>query len=182
MRVNQLVMVVPVPGPGMDDAAVRTEVWQQVSAFLLQYLGKRYVRFEPATLAWNQKVEQPFGVILGRSDPALFLYLYAMGKKFQDEAIQFHLDGFLKNMEVDQTLEHGRVLFCSMSVKGDSENLKPHLMWHLSMMKGELLPDCALYYLREKQAHATEDLDEKVLSHLDRYALCAVSLVMEERT
>ena len=45
MRVNQLVMVVPVPGPGMDDTAVRTEVWQQVSAFLLQYLGKRYVRF-----------------------------------------------------------------------------------------------------------------------------------------
>ena len=127
-------------------------------------------------------MEQPFGVILGRSDPALFLYLYAMGKKFQDEAIQFHLDGFLKNMEVDQTLEHGRVLFCSMSVKGDGENLKPHLMWHLSMMKGELLPDCALYYLREKQAHATDDLDEKVLSHLDRYALCAVSLVMEERT
>nr|WP_325195044.1 helix-turn-helix domain-containing protein [uncultured Oscillibacter sp.] len=76
MRVNQLVVVVPVPGPGMDDAAVRTEVWQQVSAFLLQYLGKRYIRFEPATLAWNQKVEQPFGVILGRSDPAMFLYLY----------------------------------------------------------------------------------------------------------
>lgn len=118
MRVNQLVVVVPVPGPGMDDAAVRTEVWQQVSAFLLQYLGKRYVRFEPATLAWNQKVEQPFGVILGRSDPALFLYLYAMGKKFQDEAIQFHLDGFLKNMEVDQTLEHGRVLFCSIERNG----------------------------------------------------------------
>lgn len=180
MIANQMVLVVPVPKPGMDDAAVRAAVWQQASAFLLRQLGKRYVRFEPASSVWNQRIERPFSVVLGRNDPALFLYLYATGKRAQDDAVKFHMAGFLENMEIDKKLEHGNVVFCSVNMKGDGAEQMPHLMWHLSMMRGDFLPDCALYFLREKQAHATDDLDMEVLSHMDRYALCAVTLVTEE--
>lgn len=180
MLVNHLAVVVPVRNRAGDDRKVRETVWQQVAGLLLTQLGKRYSRFQPAAQAWGQTVDRPFGVALGRSDPALFLYLYTQAKARQEEAIHFHMDKLLDGMDIQSESVCRNIILCTVSSKEDGDATRPHMLWHLAMMGGELLPDCGLYFMEEKKPFADNALEEKVLSRLDRYALCIVKLILED--
>ncbi len=71
---------------GTDDA-VRTQVWAETTHLLTPMLGKLYARFEPAQKAWRQATYTPLGVVLGRTDPALFLYFFSYGKTVQKDLL-----------------------------------------------------------------------------------------------
>lgn len=180
MLVNNLAVVVPMWNLTGDDQKLRETIWRQVSGLLLTQLGKRYSRFQPAARAWGQTVDRPFGVALGRSDPALFLYLYTQAKARQEEAIHFHMEKFLDGVDIHSTSVHENIILCSVNTRDDCDATRPHMLWHLAMMGGELLPDCGLYFMEEKKPFADNALEEKVLSRLDRYALCIVKLILED--
>ena len=72
MLTTNLAIVTPVTEA--DDRAAREAVWQQVTERIVPQMGKLCTRFEPSVGAWGQKVSSPYSVILGRSEPALFLY------------------------------------------------------------------------------------------------------------
>ena len=87
---------------------------------------------------------------------------------------------FLDGIEPISKNEQAGVTVYSVQVKGDGENMAPHMLWHLAMIAGELMPDCGVYFPREQQAFVDDTLEKKGLNHLNRYALCMVTLAMEE--
>ena len=74
MLTTNLAIVAPVTEA--DDRTAREAVWQQVTERIVPQMGKLCTRFEPSGGAWGQKVSSPYSVILGRNEPALFLYFY----------------------------------------------------------------------------------------------------------
>ena len=101
-RSTTLAIVHPVDKLQGSDDAVRTQVWEETTHLLTPMLGKLYARFEPAQKAWHQATYTPLGVVLGRTDPALFLYFFSYGKTMQKEAMEFHLSGLMNSLAVDQ--------------------------------------------------------------------------------
>ncbi len=180
MKANPMAIIVPANPAALSENELRSAVWETVTELLLPKLGKYFSRFEPATFAWKQRLEQPFGIVFGKKDPALFLYYYMSAKAMQQEMIQRHMAAFLDNMEpLGKSESNGRTII-AMGVKGDGQELGAHLSWHLSMITGELQPDAGLYFAAEKESFVSDTLDKKVLNNLERYALCVVNLVETE--
>lgn len=181
MYASHLAIIVPVGDlTAQNENALRGAVWGRVTTFLLSRLGKGFTRFEPATGAWRQKVDRPFGVVIGKTDPALFLYLYTAAKAKQEEAIHFHMKHFLDGIEpICKTKDESMAVY-TVNVTGEHDEVAHHMFWHMAMINGELQPDCGLYYLAEREAFASDALCEKVLRHVERYALCLVTLSIEE--
>ena len=92
MRYTKDVAII-VPVTELDDQTAREAVWQQVTERIIPQMGKLCTRFEPSAGAWGQKLSAPYSVVLGRSEPALFLYFYASAKHQLDERAKAHLDG-----------------------------------------------------------------------------------------
>lgn len=177
MCVNPLVIIIPAVSLAEDQGKLRLSMWETVTQLLLPKLGKYYSRFEPAMVAWGQRLDKPFGIVFGREDPALFLYCYSTAKSMQQEMITRHMKPLVDNITPLATSAADGLSVYAMAVTGDSEEMGAHIAWHLAMMAGELQPDCGLYFAAEKEAYANDELEAKVLRHIERYALCVVNLV-----
>lgn len=180
MRINPMAIIVPANLADSNENELRVTVWETVTELLLPKLGKQFNRFEPATFAWKQQLNQSYGVVFGKKDPALFLYYYMAAKAMQQQMIERHMAAFMQNLEPLGKSENNGISVYAMGVKGDGAELGAHLNWHMSMITGELQPDCGLYFAAEKEAFANDELEGKVLSHIERYALCVVNLVAKE--
>lgn len=177
MYISYLAVVVPVGDLRAEsELAIRSAVWSRTTALLLPQLGKWFTRFEPATGAWRKKIDRPFGIIIGKIEPALFRYFYQTAKLHQQAAISFHMDGFLNGVGDINKTKYGDMAIFTVNVNGDNEAVVHHMLWHASMLGGEVLPDGGIYYLAEKESFATNQLDQMVLSNLEGYALCIVTL------
>ena len=120
-RSTTLAIVHPVDKLQGSDDAVRTQVWAETTHLLNPMLGKLYARFEPAQKAWRQATYTPLGVVLGRTDPALFLYFFSYGKTVQKESMEFHLSGLMNSLAVDQKVNNGNIHSLVMSLRENSE-------------------------------------------------------------
>lgn len=177
MCVNPLVIIVPAGSTAEEQSKLRLSVWETATNLLLPKLGKYYSRFEPATVAWGQRLDNPFGVVFGRENPALFLYCYSTAKSMQQEMITRHMKPLVDNIAPLAKSETDGLSVYAMAVTGDSAEMGAHIAWHIAMIAGELQPDCGLYFAAEKEAYASDELEGKVLRHIERYALCVVNLV-----
>ena len=175
---KDIAIIVPVTVP--DDQTAREAVWQQVTERILPQMGKLCTRFEPSGGAWGQKVSSPYSVILGRNEPALFLYFYASAKHQLDERAKAHLDGFMEHLEIGNEQTVGDTKMCTAYLKGDTAEARSHMEWHIASMFGELMPDCGIYFLREGRSYMTEDEHKKILCNMKDYAICVVKLVWEK--
>jgi hypothetical protein len=182
MKVNPMAIIVPANLAAGGENELRAAVWETVTELLLPKLGKYFSRFEPARFAWKQRLEQPYGIVFGKKDPALFLYYYMSAKALQQEMVQRHMVAFLENLEPLGKSENNGLAVYAMGVKGDGQELGAHLSWHLAMITGELQPDAGVYFAEDKESFVTDKLDKKVLDNLERYALCVVNLVGMEET
>ena len=181
MRYNNLAVVVPTQNFPGSDQTLRETVWQQVTQLLLPQLGTLYTRFQPAEQAWTQAVDRPFGVVLGRSDPALFLYFYTAAKASQEAAIHSHIEKVMDGVDIAEKHMEPGVTMYTVEVKGNNQAMEAHMQWHIAMMGGQLLPDFGIYFTAQKQAFADKALDKKVISNLGDYALCMVNLIQEDK-
>lgn len=165
----------PTEGLDGDDKAVCEQLWAKTTELLKPNLGKLYKRFEPAGKAWGEDINKPFGVVLGRSDPRSFLVLYANAREKQEEALKFHMGGFLGNFDIGEKFDEGGLHGFTMNPKeGKALDISAHLSWHLSMMAGQLMPDAGIYYVPARQAVISEVLDQQILSSVGSYALSVV--------
>lgn len=164
---------------GSDDA-VRTQVWEETTHLLTPMLGKLYARFEPAQKAWRQATYTPLGVVLGRTDPALFLYFFSYGKTMQKEAMEFHLSGLMNSLAVDQKVDNGNIHSLVMSSRENSEEAAvAHAAWHVGMTCGEIFPDSGIYFAAVKQATISDKLTEDIAKNMEQYAISLVRLYAE---
>lgn len=178
MSTTNLAMIVPVTEE--DDQTAREAVWQQVTERILPQMGKLCTRFEPSGGAWGQKVSSPYSVILGRNEPALFLYFYASAKHQLDERAKAHLDGFMEHLEIGNEQTVGDTKMCTAYLKGDTAEARSHMEWHIASMFGELMPDCGIYFLREGRSYLNEAEHKKILCNMKDYAICVVKLIWEK--
>ena len=180
MKINPLAVVVPVETGASGKDKLRTGIWETVVDLLLPALGKHFNRFEPATFAWKQKLDKPFGVILGKEDPGLFLYYYAAAKAMQQHMIKRHMRPILESLNpIVKNQKEGLTVY-AVELKNDGMDMGTHMLWHLAMITGEVQPDCGLYFAAEKEAYASDALEKQVLENLERYAICVVNLIAEE--
>lgn len=142
-------------------------------------LGKLYARFEPAQKAWRQATYTPLGVVLGRTDPALFLYFFSYGKTVQKESMEFHLSGLMNSLDVEQKMDNGSIHGFVMSPKENSEEAAvAHAAWHVGMTCGEIFPDSGIYFAAVKQATISDKLAEDIakkhgaIRHFPGASLC----------
>ena len=180
MNFNYLAVIVPRKWLPQNTEQARTQAWAAVSQLLLPNLGKFYGRFYPAAAPWGQALAYPFSVVLGREDPVAFLNLFYQAGKRQEEAVMFHSVGMLSNINLDQTAQIGDALVCCVTADGSNKALEAHSIWHLAVMEGAFLPDCGLYYLEQKRAVLSPEQERAISAHPGDYALCAVTLELEE--
>ena len=178
MLTTNLAVVAPVTEA--DDRAAREVVWQQVTERIVPQMGTLCTRFEPSAGAWGQKVSSPYSVILGRNEPALFLYFYASAKRQLDECAKAHFDGFMEHLEFGNEQTVGNTKMCTAYFKGDTAEARGHMEWHIASMFGELMPDCGIYFLREGRSYLKEAEHQKILCNMKDYAICVVKLVWED--
>ncbi len=178
MKVVHLAVVTPVEQPQSDHQTMCNTVWQKTTALLLTRLGEYYSRFEPAPRAFKKKISHPFSVITGKHDPAEFLYFYNMAKTRQQDAIKHHMKGLLDGIEPMGNETVNGISVYSVEVNAHHEETGAHMLWHLAIMTGELMPDCGIYFAEELQAYADDQTDKKVLSNIANYAICIVALVV----
>ena len=165
----------PTEGLDGDDKAVCEQLWAKTTELLKPNLGKLYKRFEPASKAWGEEINKPFGVVLGRSDPRSFLVLYANAREKQEAAVKFHMGGFLDNFDIGEQFDEGKLHGFTMNPKeGKALDISAHLSWHLGMMAGQLMPDAGIYYVPARQAVISEVLNNQILSSIGSYALSVV--------
>lgn len=144
-------------------------------------LGKLYARFEPAQKAWRQATYTPLGVVLGRTDPALFLYFFSYGKTVQKESMEFHLSGLMNSLDVEQKMDNGSIHGFVMSPKENREEaVAAHAAWHVGMTCGEIFPDSGIYFAAVKQATISDKLAEDIAKNMEQYAISLVRLYAEE--
>ena len=171
-RSTTLAIVHPVDKLQGSDDAVRTQVWEETTHLLTPMLGKLYARFEPAQKAWRQATYTPLGVVLGRTDPALFLYFFSYGKTMQKEAMEFHLSGLMNSLAVDQKVDNGNIHSLVMSPRENSEEAAvAHAAWHVGMTCGEIFPDSGIYFAAVKQATISDKLTEDIAKNMEQYAI-----------
>ena len=101
------------PVTDTDDQTAREAVWQQVTERIVPQMGRLCTRFEPSSGAWGQKLSAPYSVVLGRNEPALFLYFYASAKHQLDERAKAHLDGFMEQLEIGNEQTVGDTKMCT---------------------------------------------------------------------
>ncbi len=143
-------------------------------------LGKLYDSFYPATSAWGVELNGPYGILLGRDDPAGFVRIAANAAEVQNAAVDFHMAGLLAGVDLDQTHTMGDTLICPVHLDGTDQELEAHSLWHLGLATGVLLPDCGIYYLEQQKAVADEELRRAIAGNLAGYAVCVV--VLEVKT
>lgn len=179
MGFNFAAIVIPADGLPEDWDAACAAVWTQASSTLCGGLGKIYTRFEIATRPWEQDVHNPYGVILGRSDPQLLLRLYDAGKFARQKSMEYHTRSMLLGIDFENGPKLGDTIFCMVSPENCSPLTLGHALWQMSLERGDILPDCGIYYAHLKSALASEEADRDVLAHPDRYALSMVALHWE---
>ena len=164
---------------GTDDA-VRTQVWAETTQLLTPMLGKLYTRFEPAQKAWRQATYTPLGVVLGRTDPALFLYFFSYGQTAQKESMEFHLSGLMNSLDVTQKIGDEDIRGFVMSPKENREEaVAAHAAWHVGMACGDILPDSGIYFAAVKQATISDKLTEDIAKNMEQYAISLITLYAE---
>ena len=179
-RTTTLAIVHPVDKLQGSDDAVRTQVWAETTQLLNPMLGKLYARFEPAQKAWRQATYTPLGVVLGRTDPALFLYFFSYGKTMQKEAMEFHLSGLMNSLDVTQKIGDEDIRGFVMSPRENSEEAAvAHAAWHVGMTCGEIFPDSGIYFAAVKQATISDKLAEDIAKNMEQYAISLVRLYAE---
>ena len=167
----------PTEGLSDDDRALCEQLWAKTTELLKPKLGKLYKRFEPASKAWGNAINKPFGVVLGRSDPQAFLLFYVNAKQAQEKAVKYHMGGVLGSLNFGEEFTEGDLHGVAATPKeGGEEDLSAHLFWHVGMMSGELFPDAGIYYVPARQAVISEALDRQILSSIGNYALSVVRL------
>lgn len=178
---STLAIVHPVDKLRGGDDAIRTQIWAKTAELLSPMLGKLYTRFEPAQKAWRQDTYTPLGVVLGRTDPALFLYFFSYGKTVQKEAMEFHLSGLMNSLDVTQKIGNEDIHGFVMSPKENREEaVAAHAAWHVGMTCGEILPDSGIYFAAVRQANITDKLVGDIAKHMEDYAISLVTLYAEE--
>ena len=180
MKINYLAVIVPRKWLPQNTEQARVQAWAAVTQLLLPDLRKFYSRFYPAHQPWGDDISVPYSVVLGREDPVAFLNVFHQAKKKQEEAIAYHSMGMLNNINFDQTEQIGEALVCHVTADGSNAALQAHSIWHLAVMEGAFLPDCGLYYLEQKRAILSWEQEKAVSTRPGDYALCAVTLELEE--
>ena len=175
MESLECAIVHALPESGADNESVCKELWQKTAELLLPSLGKAFMRFEPAVRAWGEAIRQPYGVILGKSDPEVFLENYFTARKIQNLAVKYHLDQTLKALDVDESANFATLIGKPLQAKpGMEDALSAHLFWQCGMMNGEIFPDAGLYYAPARQSVIGEKLHRQILADVRHYAIAMV--------
>ena len=180
MKTLNLAVVCPVTGLPQNTEETRQAVWTNVTALLQPGLGTQFFSFYPASFAWGMPLNAPFGVLLGRDDPERFIQTLLTASEVQSKAIRFHVEGMLEGIDPETTCTVGDATICPVYLDGTDKALAAHSIWNLGLAAGELLPDCGVYYLEQGHAIADEKTRKAVASRLADYAVCVVTLEVEE--
>lgn len=181
MKYCNVAVVLPITELSGNEQELQNNVWAKTSDLLLPALGKLYRQFNPASNAWGHPIRNPLGVVLGKQEPELFLALFLAAQKRQMEATAFHAEAMIEKTDLSKAQAVGDSLLCPVVVDGSDPELMVHTLWHLSMHRGDLLPDCGIYYAHLGRAVASLEEQRQVLSRPSDYALCMVMLSPEVR-
>lgn len=179
MKYCNVAVVMPITELSGNEQELQSKVWTKTSELLLPSLGKLYRQFNPASNAWGHPIRNPLGVVLGKQEPELFLALFLAAQKRQMEATAFHAEAMIEKTDLSKAQTVGDSLLCPIVADGSDPELMVHTLWHLSMHRGDLLPDCGIYYTHLGRAVASLEEQRQVLSRPSDYALCMVMLSPE---
>lgn len=176
MKANHLAVVFPAKGLPQNTVQACGAIWTQTSRMLLPGLGKIYDRFHPAAQPWGVEVPTPFSVVLGREEPCRFLRLYFQAREFREASIGFHVGGTLAETGLEKLHAVGNTLICPVALDGTNQRLEGHILWHMAMADGTILPDCGVYYAEQKRSTVEPGSEKLIESHPADYALCMVTM------
>lgn len=175
--VKTLAIIHLVDGWEGSDADLREKIWAQTVGLLQPILGKYCGRFEPEPLPWSRAEVPDYGVILGRRHPAHLLRLYQQAREEQERAVRYHLREILENCRFNDSAGEGKVAGVGLEPKpGKEDAVTMHVLWNVEMMLGEVFPDAGIYYYPTRQAVLSEELNKRIIEHVEDYALSQVRL------
>ncbi len=180
MKANHLAVIFPAKGLPQNTDQAYSAVWAETSRLLLRDLGILYASFYPAAHTWGIDIRAPYGVVLGRDDPARFLRLFSEARVKQACAIEYHVGGTLAETGLERFQAAGDMLICPVILDGTNKRLESHVLWHMALASGAILPDCGVYYAEQKRSTVDPGLEKNIESNPVEYALCMVTLELME--
>lgn len=182
MKANHLAIIFPAGKLPQNTRQACAAVWSKTSRLLLRNMGKLYASFHPAARPWDVGIRTPFGVVLGRDDPALFLSLFFKARRKQRMSIEYHLGSALAATGFDNLRMVGDTLVCPVILDGKDKLLESHIFWQAALASGVILPDCGVYYAEWGRSTVEMGMEKTIESNPADYALCVATLEhMEER-
>lgn len=180
MSESHLAVVFSTKGLPQNTEQARAAVWAEASRLLQRDMGKLYDGFYPSPRSWGSDIRYPFGVVMGRDDPAGFLRLYKQAREKREATIDYHVGATLLEAGPKGLRQVGDTLICPVILDGKNKRLTGHVYWHMALKEGAILPDCGVYYAERKRSLVEPGLEKTIESSSADYALCVVVLTCEE--
>lgn len=176
MKANVMAVIYDAEKLPKQEPAARAQIWARTTQLLLPGLGKLYSKFYPAVRAWGKTIGDPLGVILGARSPEKLLSFYVAACEAQSRAVEFHLAPLLGGFDPEKVVQAGDALICPVSVDMSDQAVSSHAIWHLSIMNGDLLPDCGVYHASKSSAVVSPEDSRSIIRNAANYAMCLVAL------
>ncbi|MCI8538259.1 MAG: hypothetical protein HFF18_06295 [Oscillospiraceae bacterium] len=167
-----------------DRDQLRALVWSQAAESMKALLGRTCSQFAPAPAPGDGINALPYGVALGAVEPMEFLVRYSLARMAQERELEARQQ---KILSLGHTVFSGQISdsikLAVMAASGDNPEIYRELELDARFWKHDITAAAGLYFLAPDRCAITKAEEQRMLSHIFRYAICAAELVpMEVRT
>lgn len=156
---------------------LRAMLWSYAAERMKALLGKTCSMFSPAIKPVGSGMPVPFGVALGAVEPHEFLVRYFSAQKTQGDEIHARvrrIEAMGDPIFTKQLTE--KVEMAVVAVDMSDPAFQCEMEFANRFFRGDITAACGLYLLGADQCRIEEDMEKKILSRLDEYAVCVAEL------
>lgn len=157
--------------------SARFMIWSSAAKELRRLLGHRFSCLAPAVNPWGKLAALPYGVALGALEREVFLDLYLTARELQEQEIQDRnaaIRSKLKPLFMRELSPEVTVTLAALP--HDDPELERELERGQKFLSGDIAGEAVLYYLGYKSNYLTDQQENDLLAHMDKYALCVAEL------
>lgn len=157
--------------------SARFMIWSSAAKELRALLDHRFSCLAPAVNPWGKSAALPYGVALGALEREVFLDLYLTARELQEQEIQDRnaaIRSKLKPLFIRELSPEVTVTLAALP--HDDPELEQELERGQKFLSGDITGAAVLYYLGYKSNYLTDQQENDLLAHMDKFALCVAEL------
>lgn len=135
--------------------------------------------FTPAHSVERQPLYHPYGVVLGKTDPALFMFCISNAQFAMAEQVSRQLMGIMDQIKPIIKGEVEGASFMALTIDGSKLDART-LDWCVKQERGEFHADIPLYSLPHGTANLSPEQQSEIQRGMKEYAICVLNVQLPE--